>query len=201
MAKLTHLPAGPENASEGIVSKVRNSLAGKVRGGKSFARGALYLMLQNRIYLGEIVHKDKSYPGDHNAIVDRELWDKMQEVLKSNRVDRQNGSGAQNPSLLAGLLYDGRGGHLTPTHAVKKGRRYRYYVSQIQSVSLDGDTPDSRRIPAGDIESLVTRRLQELLSIPKELLGALCGGSRTRGHRPEVPGRRGGFSRQGLDRF
>ncbi len=130
-------------------------------------------MLQNRIYLGEVVHKDKSYPGEHNAIVDRELWDRAQAMLENNRVDRQNGSGAQNPSLLAGLLYGGRGERLTPTHAVKKGRRYRYYVSQIQSSPPDGGTPAIRRIPAGDIEGLVTRRLQEFLSSPKELLGAL----------------------------
>jgi DNA invertase Pin-like site-specific DNA recombinase len=159
--------------SEGVVSKVRRTRTGKVQGGKPFARGALYLMLQNRIYLGEIVHKDKSYPGEHGAIVDRELWDQVQEVLKNNRVDRQIGSGAQNPSLLAGLLYGGRGGRLTPTHAVKKGRRYRYYISQIQSAPSGEGTPAIRRIPAGDIEGIVTRRLQELLSSPRELLGVL----------------------------
>ncbi|HBK79173.1 MAG TPA: recombinase family protein [Nitrospinae bacterium] len=159
--------------SEGIVSKVRKTRTGLVQGGKPIAQGALYLMLQNRIYLGEIVHKDKSYPGEHDAIVDRPLWDRAQAKLTSNRVDRQNGTNAQNPSLLAGLLYGERGERLTPTHAVKKGRRYRYYVSQNREDSPSGDSPSIRRIPAGDIEHIVTRRMQEFLSDPAELLGTL----------------------------
>ncbi len=79
----------------------------------------------------------------------------------------------KTPGLLAGLLYGDRGGRLTPTHAVKKGRRYRYYISQDQGDSPNGRSPSIRRIPAGDIEGIVTRRLQELLSRPKELLEVL----------------------------
>ena len=75
------------------------------RGGKPLARGALYLMLQNRIYRGEIVHKDKSYPGEHAAIVDLDLWDKVRQMLASNRVERNNGGSAREPSLLAGLIF------------------------------------------------------------------------------------------------
>ena len=114
---------------DGIVSKLRVDRYGRQTGGKPLARGALYLMLQNRIYRGKIVHKDKSYPGQHAAIVDEELWDSAQTMLAANRVERTNGGSAREPSLLAGLIFDDGGERMTPTHANKKGRRYRYYVT------------------------------------------------------------------------
>ena len=69
-------------------------------------RGALYLMLQNRIYRGEIVHKERSYPGEHPAIVGRGLWDEVQATLAANRVAHQTGAASAQASLLAGLIYD-----------------------------------------------------------------------------------------------
>ena len=78
-------------------------------GNKPITMGALYHLLQNRIYRGEIVHKDKSYPGEHQAIVDEALWDDVQTILASNRVDRTNGATATAPSLLAGILFDAVG--------------------------------------------------------------------------------------------
>src|SRR3954453_7970298 len=115
---------------EGVaVSKRRVNRFGRDNGGKPLARGALYHMLQNRIYRGEIVHKDASYPGEHEAIVDQELWGLVQRLLSDNRVGRDTGTHAANPSLLAGLVYDDAGERLTPTHANKNGTRYRYYVS------------------------------------------------------------------------
>ena len=69
----------------GIVSKARTASDGSRYGQKPLARGALYLMLQNRIYRGETVHKDKSYPGEHEALVDEALWNEVQALLASNR--------------------------------------------------------------------------------------------------------------------
>src|SRR5918994_7042820 len=86
-------------------------------------------MLQNRIYRGEITHKSSAYPGQHPALVEKALWDKVQAALAGNRVERTTGAYAKQPSLLAGLVFDVAGERLTPTHAVKKGTRYRYYVS------------------------------------------------------------------------
>ena len=114
----------------GIRSKRRCFADGTVYGGHKLSRGALYLMLQNRVYRGEITHKGNAYPGEHKAIVDQALWDKVQAVLAENRVDRATGADAKYPSLLAGLVFDDSGERLTPTHAVKKGTRYRYYVSK-----------------------------------------------------------------------
>ena len=87
---------------------------GRVTGGKPINRGALYYLLRNRIYRGQIVHNDKAYPGEHEAIIDRELWDAVQATLTGNT------RGSRRPSLLTGLLVDEQGEGLTPTHAVKK---------------------------------------------------------------------------------
>ena len=114
---------------EGVTSKQRMRPDGTNYGGQKFSKGALYLMLQNRTYRGETTHKGKSYPGEHPAIIDQPLWDKVQAVLAENRIERTSGARAKHPSLLAGLLFDEKGERLTPTHAVKKGTRYRYYVS------------------------------------------------------------------------
>jgi DNA invertase Pin-like site-specific DNA recombinase len=83
---------------DGVVSKRRVDRHGRQTGGKPLARGALYLMLQNRIYRGEIVHKDKSYPGEHRAIVARDLWERVHGILSENRVERRTGGWAKSPS-------------------------------------------------------------------------------------------------------
>ena len=75
--------------AEGVVSKRRTAADGSAYGGHAFSRGALYQMLQNRVYCGEIVHKGASYPGEHPAIVDEDLWLKVQHKLKDNTVERQ----------------------------------------------------------------------------------------------------------------
>ena len=133
-------------------------------GGKQFSRGALYLMLQNRIYRGEIVHQGVPYPGPHGAIIDPELWRIVQDRLAANRHDRSLGVAAEAPSLLAGLIVDAEGERMTPTHATKRAKRYRYYVS---ASLLAGDRRQSQRgmrVPAGDVEGLALDRLRLFFS-------------------------------------
>ena len=77
--------------AHGIVSKARKAADGSAYGSKPLARGALYLMLQNRIYRGETVHKDKSYPGEHDTIVEERLWNEVQAILRTNRIERADG--------------------------------------------------------------------------------------------------------------
>ena len=132
----------------GIVSKHRTAPDGRPYGGKPIARGALYHMLQNRIYRGEIVHKNQAYPGEHAPIIDDDLWQEVQTTLAANRVDRGAGKGNRHLSLLAGLIYDAHGELMTPSHAVKKGVRYRYYVSKILLTGDDKATKRGQRIPA-----------------------------------------------------
>ena len=157
----------------GIVSKRRTAPDGRSNGGKPIARGALYLILQNRIYRGEIVHKDQAYPGVHAPIVDNDLWQEVQTTLKTNRVDRGAGKGSRQLSLLAGLIYDAHGEPMTPSHAVKKGIRYRYYVSKSLLTGSDKAAKRGQRIPAANIEALVTGRIRAWLADPVAVLNAV----------------------------
>ncbi|MGH6725918.1 MAG: recombinase family protein, partial [Pseudolabrys sp.] len=145
----------------GVVSKPRIASDGTRYGEKPFARGALYFMLQNRIYRGEIVHKDKSYPGEHEAIADEALWNEVQAILAENRTDRMLGTAEKQVSLLSGILFDARGERMTPTHATKNNTRYRYYISR----SLIGGTTthSGQRIPAARLEALVMGRIHNWL--------------------------------------
>jgi DNA invertase Pin-like site-specific DNA recombinase len=164
---------------EGIKSKSRTGRNGLPFGGGSFSRGALYTLLRNPLYVGEIRHRDLTYPGNHEAIVARELWDAVQARLEANRVDRRNGSGAVDPSLLAGLLYDAQGYRMTPSHAVKRGKRYRYYVSQSlikhpgRQLTRTGPTR-AGRIPAHELERRVCDRLALFLDNSQEVVDALA---------------------------
>ena len=124
--------------AEGITSKRRVMRDGSVTGGRPIDRGALYHLLRNRIYLGEVVHRDTSYPGEHDAIIERELWDEVQAILADNINGERRGT-TSHPSLLTGLLFDEQGERLSPSHAVKQGRRYRYYVSR--HLIVEGRSP------------------------------------------------------------
>ena len=83
----------------GIVSECRAGAGGRLAGGQRFSRGALYLMLQNRLYRGDIVHQGEAYPGQHEAILDPELWQIVQDKLAANRHERALAVGAEAPSL------------------------------------------------------------------------------------------------------
>jgi len=158
-----------ELEADGIASKTWTSASGRSWGGQPIGRGALYLILQNRLYRGEIVHKDQTYPGEHSAIIDAALWDAAQARLAENAVERSAGTRVKNPSLLTGLLFDSEGQRMTPTHAVKKGRRYRYYVSRPLIIGARGETAAGLRIPAAEIEQIVINRIRRLLSEPASL--------------------------------
>jgi site-specific DNA recombinase len=156
-----------------IVSKHRLASDGRPYGSKPMARGALYHMLQNRIYRGEIVHKNQAYPGEHTPIIHHDLWQEVQKALAANRVDRGAGEGNNHLSLLAGLIYDAHGEPMTPSHAVKKDVRYRYYVSK--SLMTGGVKAERRgqRIPAAHIEALVAGRIRAWLADPVAVLNAV----------------------------
>jgi site-specific DNA recombinase len=126
-------------AAAAIASKLRKAADGSQYGGQRFSRGALYLMLKNRIYRGEIVHKGKAFPGEHAAIVDEELWSRAQRCLEDNRVERRKDVDERGQSLLTGILFDAQGEPMSPTHAVKKGTRYRYYISRRLIIGAGAD--------------------------------------------------------------
>jgi DNA invertase Pin-like site-specific DNA recombinase len=157
----------------GIRSKRRTLADGTDYGGQKFSRGALYLMLQNRIYRGDITHKDNAYPGEHQAIVEQTLWDEVQAVLTANRVDRAAGPDGKQPSLLAGMAFDESGERLTPTHAIKKGTRYRYYVSTSLITGSAKNRSTGRRIPAANLDNLVITKLRTFLADQGAILDAI----------------------------
>ena len=158
-----------ELATAGIRSKSWVSTSGHRWGGKPLARGALYTMLQNPIYRGRIRHKDQHYPGEHEPIIDEKLWDAVQTKLAANAVERATGEKRLSPSLLAGLLYDGEGHRMTPSHAVKNGMRYRYYVSHNLIGKTREAAPEGLRIAAAEIERVVLSAIGDLLSSPGRL--------------------------------
>jgi site-specific DNA recombinase len=159
---------------KGIRSKIRMSRSERKSGGSAYSRGALYKILNNRIYLGEIPHKGNSYVGEHAAIIDLELWQRVQAKLAEDVHARRHGANAQAPSLLRGLLFDHEGTRCTPSHAIKNGKRYRYYVSQRITKRESADSNESTRIPAREIESLILARLREFFDSPDQVVTSLA---------------------------
>jgi DNA invertase Pin-like site-specific DNA recombinase len=159
----------------GIRSKRREALKGNASGGVSFFRGALYRVLSNPIYIGEIRHKDKRHAGQHEGIVDRTLWDAVQKRLVGYRPESPGRPRLTAPSPLVGKLFDEKGECLRPSHANKQGVRYRYYVSP----RLMKGEPDQQgwRLPAPQIERTVALAIKLLLRDRASLAVALkrCG--------------------------
>jgi site-specific DNA recombinase len=155
-----------------IRSKARTSAAGRKSGGAMFFRGALYHLLRNRIYIGEIHHKDQCYPGQHQPIVPRKLWDKAAALLESNNQAHRTGASVSTPSLLSGKLFDSNGARFTPTHAARGAKRYRYYTSQ-SVIRKEGTQPEITRFPAQDLEAFVLGQIHLLLQAPEKITAGI----------------------------
>ena len=153
--------------AQGHRTKSWTTQAGTFREGRPFDKGTLYKILRNRTYLGEAVHKGKSYPGEHEPIVDRATWDRVHEVLATNARRRGNEARARTPAPLRGLM---RCTHcssaMTPTHTRRRGRLYRYYVC-LGASRRGHDTCPVRSIAAGEVEGLVLGQVRRLLASPE----------------------------------
>jgi hypothetical protein len=134
--------------------------------GKLIDKGYLYKLLNNRVYAGEAVHKGTAYPGEHQAIIDRALWDRVHTVLRESPRKRAANTRAQTPSLLKGLIFGPAGRAMTPAHTRKGGKLYRYYVS-TDVLKRDAEACTVRRVPAAEIESAVVDQLRGLLRSPE----------------------------------
>ncbi len=148
---------------DGIRTKRRISRNGNVTGGQPFSRGALYAILRNRLYLGEITHQGESYPGQHDAIVARELFDAVQDQLDARGPQIARARSPQK-SLLAGKVFDADGHRLSPSHARKGGRRYRYYV--CQAVMYGGQSRTRARWPAEALEVFIRKAVADRIRNP-----------------------------------
>ena len=151
-----------------IRSKRRTSAGGRTSGGRPFSRGALYHLLNNQIYVGRIVHRKQSYAGQHEAIIAMEVWEKVAAHLAANNRSHRQAGKSSSSSLLTGILFDPSGNRYTPTHALKRGKRYRYYTCQTV-IQKQRKAAPSDRLPAVEVEKLVHSRLRLWLASPQEL--------------------------------
>ena len=170
----------------GIRSKVRIAKNGRTSGGNPFFRGALYVLLSNPIYVGEIRHKGVLHPGLYESIVDRRLWEKTQRLLRSQAVRSASRATKSVASPLMGRLFDERGVGLTPSHAMKGARRYRYYVSRglIKGTAADS-AGHGWRLPAPEVERTVAASAGQILRRQdRNRLG--CPGDRSSGQSTSI---------------
>ncbi len=142
-----------EVARRGWVTPARITRREGAAGGRPFSRGHLYRILSNPVYIGQIVHKDQVFAGQHPAIVERDLWDAVQAQMKANQQGHRTRVNSSQPSLLTGLVFDESGHRLTPSHAQKGARRYRYYIDQV--AAEDEAATAALRVPAKELETAV----------------------------------------------
>ena len=143
----------------GVLTRERTLATGRKIGGIPFFTGALVALLRNRTYLGEINHRDKSYPGEHEPIIEKELFDEVQAILEANRQGHREHWRKSN-ALLVGKIYDDRGNRMTPSYAIKRGARYRYYVSSVLVQGNKLDAGAVARVAAQDMEDRVVTALR-----------------------------------------
>lgn len=148
----------------GLTTKLRNGEDSQRRGGRPMSRGYIYKLLGNPLYVGRIAHKGQTYEGQHPAIVDEETWDAVQSMLAGNTRATSSTNRSTDPSPLVGKLFDETGAPLTPSHAVKSGRRYRYYVSKRLIDSTVSGGENGWRLPAREIERIVAESVRGLLA-------------------------------------
>jgi len=147
----------------GLTTKAQHQQNGSIVGGKPFSRGHLYTLLTKPLYIGQVVHRGKVYPGQQDAIVDLEIFNQVQALINANAPERRQAENQTSPHLLTGLLFDENGDALSPTHAVKNGKRYRYYTSH-RLKSAGAAKSGGWRLAAEQIENAVLRLLCEHLS-------------------------------------
>jgi site-specific DNA recombinase len=152
-----------------IRTKIRLRATGATHGGIPFERGSLFYLLRNQFYIGEVKYKGEILPGEQPAIMDRRLFDAVQQKL-TDQWSHRNHAKSKSDHLLTGLLYDDAGHRMNPTHATKAGIRYRYYVSlpHLKGESKTISVGSVSRIPATDIEDIIVKSVNEHLIAQKE---------------------------------
>src|SRR5205823_11155630 len=139
-----------------IRTKKRLLVDGATRGGILFERGSLFYLLRNRFYIGQVKYKAEILPGEQPAIMERELFDSVQQKLTAQWSHR-NHAKTKSDHLLTGLLYEDAGHRMVPAHATKAGIRYRYYASlpHLKGESKTVSVGSLSRIAATDIEDII----------------------------------------------
>ena len=151
-------------------------------------KGYLYRLLNNRVYRGEAVHKGKAYPGEHDAIIDDDLWDRAHAILQESPRKRANNSRSRTPALLKGLIFSDTGAAMTPTSTKKGAKLYRYYVSMDVIRNREtGEETAPMRLAAGMVEDAVVTEVRRILQTPEvvtQVIAALKTGKWREFRRP-----------------
>lgn len=147
--------------NENIVTKVQNRASGPHRGGIPFRRGSLFHLLKNPVYRGKIVHKEQIYEGEHEAVVDEELWDAVQAQLNEKAPPRKRPTNDPLKAMLRGLMTDPHGRPMVPTYTSKQSRRYSYYETR-KDLARPADPP-ATRFGQGQLELHLVAHLTVLL--------------------------------------
>jgi DNA invertase Pin-like site-specific DNA recombinase len=143
-------------AAEGVLNKR----------GKLIDKGFLYKLINNRVYIGEAVHKGTSYPGEHEAIIDRDLWNAVHAILQTSprlRASTRN----QTPAMLKGLIFTDTGTAMTPTATKKGSKLYRYYTSMDLIRNRANDAAGPQRLAAGMVEDAVVGEIRRMIATPE----------------------------------
>ena len=141
-------------------TKVRKLSNGQTRGGVLFTQGPLFYMLRNRFYVGEVVYKGEVCPGPQPPLIERGLFEAVQQRLTEQRAHNVTAR-TKSDAPLRGILFDEAGHPMVPTHTTKQGVRYRYYVSEPY---LRGHAKPELgaivRVPATEIEAAVINAIE-----------------------------------------
>ena len=151
-------------AAEGVLNKR----------GKPIDKGFLYKLINNRVYLGEAVHKGTAYPGEHEAIIGRELWDAVHSILRTSPRLRAAASRNQTPAMLKGLIFTDTGTAMTPTATKKGSKLYRYYTSMDLIRNRPTDAEGPQRLPAATVEDAVVGEIRRMIATPEVRARALA---------------------------
>ena len=152
---------------EGHRTKAWTARSGSKHGGALWNKAYVHWTLTNHRYLGEVVHQGQAYRGEHEAIIDRRIWDRVHTILGENRRYRATQTRKKTAAILKGILRCGAcGTPMAPAYTTRRGKRYQYYV--CHAASKNGhDTCPVKSVPAGQIEGAVFEYLRSLFADPE----------------------------------
>ena len=153
---------------QGVRPKPRQLANGQSKAAERYTVGPLAHMLKNRMYVGEVAYRGELHKGEHPPIVDREVFEHVQAMLAERSVARKLKRG-NSPHLLTGLIFDDRGNPMSPTHANKKGVRYRYYTSHALLQRRKEHAGSVTRVSAPEVEALVSHALRREIAVADEV--------------------------------
>ncbi|MFO8011907.1 MAG: recombinase family protein [Phycisphaerae bacterium] len=140
---------------------------GTVRQGRPWNKMSVYRVLTNRKYIGEVTHRGNVYPGEHEAIVDRRTWDRVEALLATNGHARARETRRKTAALLKGIIRCGHCGRaMGTTFTTRRGKRYRYYLCN-RAEKHGRDTCPIKSVAASDVERAVVEQLRHVFRTPE----------------------------------